>query len=163
MSERMASRPELLPGDTLIYSGYTLADLAIRFHTFSRACHVELYIGGGDKSIAARASGVATFGVRWDGLWRVYRPRGSVDMDAMKAYFHNTLKGQKYDWLGVIFGFFFCQLRQNPKRKFCSETQTLLYRAGRFEPFQPDYVPDRVPPMLYTCSAMFDLIYESQN
>jgi hypothetical protein len=152
------AKPDLLPGDTLVYTGWDPIDLAIRCHTFSAACHVEFYIGN-DQSIAARAAGVKRYPLRWQGLYRVYRPSRPLNMDNVLNYFYRYLDGQGYDWLGVIFGFFFCQLRQNPSKKFCSETQTLLYRADSFEPFQPDYVPDRVPPMLYTASAALEKIW----
>lgn len=149
--------PILQPGDCLIYTGSDLIDWAIRIKTWSRACHVELYAGEGTSLASRNGIGVNRYAYRREGLIRVLRPKPPFDFPRMQAWFE-TVRGQKYDWLGLLC-FTLAVKQGSPDKMFCSEFLTRVYRAGGFEPFQPDADADHIAPSEFMVANPFDEIY----
>lgn len=151
-------KPELQPGDCLLYRPRDLLGWVIAVKTWCRAAvHVEVYAGGG-VSFAARSSGVNLYALRWDGLSRVLRPAAALDLAAARSWFYARAQGQKYDWKGLLC--FTLAVRQGSQdRMFCSELETRLYRSGGFKFVSDCTDADKVPPAQSLWSPMFNLIW----
>src|SRR5258708_28631295 len=90
--------PELMPGDILLYSGHSIFDLIIRFHTGSFACHAEYYLGGGFSLASRNGKGVAKYPFRLMGLAYVLRPIVKPDTDKLIAWFYARANGKPSGW-----------------------------------------------------------------
>src|ERR1700721_2469480 len=121
-------RPDLHAGDVMIFTGNSFFDWVIRLKRGTFACHVEIYIGNG-MSVASRnwPQGVNRYPVRWDGLYRVYRPKGTFNLSKMTHWFYSkgpngepSPCGQKYDVFGLLC-FSFARLQGSKTKMFCSE------------------------------------------
>jgi hypothetical protein len=149
----MNDLPDLLPGDVLIYTGRSFFDWVIRLKRGSFACHTEIYIGGG-QSVAARnwPQKVNRYPVRWKGLYRVYRPNQTVDIDAAMKWFYSKAQGKSYDILGLLC-FTFAAWQSSPDKFFCSEFARDFLVPGGFDPYNPDFDSDHCAPDHYETSA----------
>ena len=135
----------MLPGDCLVYRPTSLMGWIIAVKTWTRAAHVEGFLGRGWSVASRDGKGVNLYPVRLDGLCRVLRPKRPFDMPAAMRWFHSTAKGQKYDWLGLLC--FTLAVRHGAKdRMFCSEFMTRWYRNGGFYPVAPWVDADHVAP-----------------
>jgi len=147
-------RPELLAGDCLLYHGNSLFDGIIYLKTWSSVCHVEVYRGEGISVAARNGVGVNYYPLRIKGLAHVLRPKESFDKAMANAWFYSSARGQGYDWMGLLV-FYLAVKRGSKDKMFCSEFATRYYRAGGFDPFNPDYDADRVAPAQFLQSPSF--------
>lgn len=159
MSKRPFIMPDLLAGDLLIYTGHGLVDLMISTKTWSKACHTEIYVGGGYSVASRNFVGINRYPLRSRGLCRVMRPKGNFNVLSALQRFYSGWQGQRYALMDVVLGFYFATWHADPKRQFCSEFATNFYRAGGFEPFQPDLSADRVAPATFLASNPFEIIW----
>lgn len=151
-------KPELQPGDCLLYRPRDLIGWVIAVKTWCRAAvHVEVYAGGG-MSYASRASGVNLYALRRQGLSRVLRPAAALDPGAARSWFYARAQGQKYDWKGLLC--FTLAVRQGSQdRMFCSEFATRFYRAGRFKAVSDWTDADEVAPAEFLRSPAFEQVW----
>lgn len=149
----------LLPGDALLYRSKGLMPWLIRVKTWSRASHIEVYMGKG-IAYAARTEGVRSYPLRTEGLYAVLRPEGAFDAAKATAWFNASAVGQKYDTFGLLR--FFTLGKQSLTKQFCSELATRLYRAGGFCPFADTYDADLVSPGMYLASPHFTELWSAE-
>lgn len=115
------------PGDVLLYRPRGLFGWLIAVKTWSRWAHVEVYDGGGYSLASRDGIGVGRYPLRLDGLGEVYRLRVGCNWFAARAWFE-SVKGQPYDWWGLLaFASAKWQGRDNGKM-FCSEFAARLLR-----------------------------------
>ena len=151
------TRPDLLPGDLLCYRGTGFFSRLIRIKSWSELSHVECYFGCNVSGASRDGEGVGSYPLRLDGLYYVLRPVPPVDLAAARLW-HETVKGQRYDWKGILV--FTLAVKQGATDKmFCSEYATRFYRAGRCEPFQPGFDADRVAPGTFLTSGAFRIVW----
>lgn len=141
----------LRPGDILLYDTNSLFGLLIKFKRGEQYTHVEMYIGG-NQSVASRdGEGVNRYDLRLDDLAAIYRTKGELRLDQGLTWFE-TVKGQKYDWVGLL-SFAWAKFRGlNNNKMFCSEFITRMCRACGIELFNRDVDADAVSPELITYS-----------
>jgi len=149
----------LLPGDCLGYYQLDPIDWIIALKTWTRVAHVEIYAGGGLSVASRNGIGVNKYPLRQTGVCFVRRPIGRLDRDAAAAWFENTARWQKYDWLGLLC-FTLAARRGSPNRMFCSEFATRWYRAAHLVPFDPAWDADRVPPSFFLVSPAFETVWQ---
>ena len=158
----MSDRPELRAGDVLVYTGNSFFDWIIRLKRGSYCCHVEVFVGGG-MSVAARnwPKGVGKYPVRWDGLYRVYRPMKPLNIDAGMKWFYAKANGKPYDVLGLLC-FTWAQAHGIKDRFFCSELARDFLVASDFDPFNPDFSSDHCAPDHFGTSAVLETVWKAQ-
>lgn len=162
----------LLPGDVLLYRPRGFFGWLIAVKSWSRWAHVEVYDGAGFSLAARDGVGVGRFPFRSNDLGAVYRLRVSCDWEAARAWFE-TVKGQPYDWRGLL-AFTSAKLQgRDNGAMFCSEFAARLLRwaigggasaaalaaAGR-DPWN-GYDADGLAPGEITKSALLRLEAES--
>lgn len=153
--------PELRPGDCLLYWGNSLFDWAIAIKTWNKIAHVEVYRGKGENLASRNGIGVSNYPLRISGLAYVLRPGSPFDLEKANVWFYKV-KGQKYDWLGLLC--FTLAVRQgSPNKMFCSEFATRLYRAGGFKPFADAYDADLIAPAQFLQSPAFDPVWKAAS
>jgi hypothetical protein len=159
-------RPDLRVGDICTYASQgDLVDRLIALKTWDYVVHTETYIGS-DFSVASRNFiGINKYPVRWNNLYRVYRPVVPFDLDKAMYRFEREWRGQKYDLLGVCLGFEFAEWQANPFRQWCSEFTTNFAREGGCMIFQPETVADRVAPasLRYTSEKDLKIVFQSSS
>lgn len=150
----------VLPGDVLLYATRgSFWSWAIKVKTWSPVSHCEL-AGPDDTALASRdGKGVNTYYPRRErDLYAVLRPVQPLDMAAVWAW-HLTVRGQKYDWWGLMR--FFTLGKQSMHKQFCSEYLTRALRHGGLEPFAPGYDADLVSPGMFLASSAFSTIWQA--
>jgi hypothetical protein len=116
----------------------------IAVKTWTRISHVEVYRGDGLSYASRDGIGVNVYPLRTSNLGFVRRPMQPFDRDRV-AYWFGSVRGQKYDWLGLLC--FTLAVRQgSPNKMFCSEMATNLYRAAGLDAVNPDLDADTVAP-----------------
>lgn len=147
----------LQPGDCLVYYSRTLLDVLIQLKTWTKAAHVEGYVGGGFSVASRNGKGVGVYPFRAEGLISIRRPNTYFDFSKAMTYFYKV-DGQKYDWLGLLC--FTLAVKQGAKNKqFCSEFLTRWYRHGGLHPFDANWDADMVAPAQFLQSPSFKTIY----
>lgn len=152
---------ELQPGDVLLYRGVGIIGWAIRTKTWSRVSHVETFIGDGKTAASRDGLGVETYNLYPEvsgkrTLEYVLRPNVPFDFAAGLAW-HETVRGQKYDLLGLFFSFF-SQKGGSSDKMFCSEhTSRMANRMGYF-PFG-EFDCDKVSPGMFLASPLYTTIF----
>jgi hypothetical protein len=137
----------LQPGDVMLYRPTGIFGRLIALKTWHAISHVEVAVGPG-KAIASRdALGVNEYPIRWAQLAAVLRPDPArFDMAKAMEYF-KTVKGQPYDFLGLL-AFFRTKGAATNGKQFCSEFATNFYRAGGLDPFDGE-AAQTVPPFYF--------------
>lgn len=159
--------PSLKPGDLLLYSRKTWFGLGIKYKTWSKYTHVEVYKGEG-LTHAARdgfnfrkpptpGTGVGTFPISFNGLVKVRRPYLTPNLEAASKY-EEEVKGQIYDWVGIFR--FFTLGKQSQDKQFCSETATRWERIAGTRPFAEAQDADLVTPRDLTITPSFYDIFD---
>ena len=145
---------QLKPGDVMLYRGTGVFSALIRFKTWSKYSHCEVYEGEGGVVASRDSIGVGRYPFRHEGLSLVVRPKQAFDATTATAWFE-TVNGQGYDWLGLM-AFFVAkwQGRENG-RMFCSEMAVRFLRAGGVEPFSPEADADAISPGEFAKSSAF--------
>lgn len=151
--------PLFKKGDLLLYGPRTIWDRLVCVKTWSQVSHCEVYAGPGETLAARPGTGVNRYGLLINELMEVLRPPLSFEFDTAMKWFE-TVRGQRYDWLGLLC-FILAVKQGSPTKQFCSEFATNFYRAGAFEPFQPQDSADRVAPGTFCYSGPLTEIYSS--
>jgi uncharacterized protein YycO len=147
----------LRPGDSLLYRPSTLFGLIIKYKTWARFSHVEVYIGG-DQSVGAREKGVRVWPLRLDHLGCVLRPYCPPNMESGLEWFYSKANGQGYDYLGLLC-FTLAAKQGSPNKQFCSELGTRFYRAGQLNIFAPHWDADRIAPGNFLMTPAFEIAW----
>jgi hypothetical protein len=149
----------LATGDHLLYDvdslwsdpGGFLCDWVIRTKTWSDVAHIEIYDGNG-MSLASRAGGVNRYPFRAQGLKYILRPN-TWNHVAATAYFL-TVKGQGYDWKGLLCFTLAVRTGANGKQ-FCSEFARNLDAAAGCPSFYKQWPADLTAPGMFKASPAF--------
>jgi len=158
MSSDLPDWSDLRPGDCLGYFSGGIFDITTAIKTWCWLAHVEIYAGAGMSVASRNGEGVNRYKLRTDGLAVIRRPIGILDLEAAHYWFENTARGQKYDWKGLLC--FTLAVKQGSLDcMFCSEFMTRWYRRANFQPFDPDWDADKVPPSFCLVSGCFETIW----
>jgi hypothetical protein len=159
--------PNLKPGDLLIYSRKGLFGLGIKYKTWSKYTHVEVYKGDGLTHAArdgfnlkpppSKGTGVGTYFISFDGLVKVRRPFLTPNLEEASKY-EEEVKGQIYDWMGIFR--FFTLGKQSQDKQFCSETATRWERRAGTRPFAESQDADLASPRDLAFTPSFYDIYD---
>lgn len=158
----------LQAGDSCLYYGYTLPDVAgnhagfvdwgIAVKTGYWFSHVELYAGAGLSFASRNGIGVNRYQFRYEGLVCVRRPLALLDLATANEWFANTARGQKYDFKGLMC--FYLAVREgSPRKMFCSEFELRYYRKASFQPVHCEVDADRTPPAMSWISDAFSTVW----
>jgi len=158
-------KPELLPGDALLYyHAGSVFDIIIALKIWCEVAHIEIY-SGQSMSVASRNGlGVNLYPLRWADLAWVLRPApccGELSVERAMHWFRRRAQGQKYDWLGLLC-FTLAVKRGDPHRMFCSEFATRWYREGGFRPFSDETDADHVAPAQFLQSPAFTPVWKAK-
>jgi len=134
-----------------------LIDYAIALKSWTYVAHVELYRGEGWSYASRNGIGVNKYLLRTTDVAAVLRCRTPLNLEAIDRYFE-TVKGQKYDWLGLLC-FTLAVKQGSPNKQFCSELWTNLQRAGFNEPFNSNWSADRTPPSFMLVTPTHETIW----
>ncbi len=152
----------LRPGDNLLFARRGFFNKIIALKTWCKsATHSEVYLGYGRVAASRNGQGVATYNLDLSGLSYVRRPKKKLNINQATEW-HRHCIGQKYDWLGLL-AFWFAAWQASPNKQWCSEHSTRFYRAGGFEPFNPDWDADRVAPATLLSSSEFETIWRDDE
>jgi len=152
----------LQPGDTILYFSKDLVDWIIALKTWTKVAHIEIYRGDQSSYASRNGIGVNIYPLRLDGVAAVVRPKLPLDWQAANLWFETHARGQSYDWLGLLC-FTLARRRGEKGKMFCSEFATRFYRAARFDPFNPRWPADRVPPSFFLVSDAFEVIWTDKD
>ena len=160
----------LQDGDVLLFSRSTsIFNWIIKVKTWSRFTHCEVIQFDGDtlKTVASRDGvGVGWYPPEWRGLAMVLRP---VQFPNVKGRTFNTklarawfakVKGQGYDWLGLLNFAYARVVGADNTKQFCSEFCTRYLRAGGFNLFRTQDA-DTVSPRDFAYSDQLDVVFEA--
>jgi hypothetical protein len=87
----------------------------------------------------------------------VLRPFEPFDVHAARDWF-NTVRGQDYDWVGLL-SFYLARFRgRNNGKQFCSEFATRLFRAAGIDLF-PRRDADAVAPGEFLSNPLLRLMW----
>jgi hypothetical protein len=153
---------DLHPGDCLGYFSRDIIDYAIALKTWTRLAHVEIYEGAGMSVASRNGLGVNRYMLRKSDIAVIRRPLGKIDLDLAKQWFEQYARYQKYDWKGLLC-FTLAVKQSSLDRQFCSEFMLRWYRAGRFQPLDPDWDADKTPPSFILVTPMFETVWQSPD
>ncbi|HYE76728.1 MAG TPA: hypothetical protein VEI97_01970 [bacterium] len=147
----------LQPGDLLLYTGTSLWSKLIMRKTWSPVSHAEIYLGeeGGKMvSYAARDGvGVNVFPTRLNDLTHVLRPKGELDMEALRGFVAAT-RGQAYDWWGLLR--FFRIGSESRTKMFCFEACARAYKRAGLPLFHEAFDSDLASGNSFLASPAFE-------
>lgn len=152
---------DVRPGDCLGYFSEEFYAYIVAVKTFYKLSHVEIYEGN-NHSLAARygkKNGVNRYELRKSGIAVIRRPIGALDLNDGQHWFETRARGQGYDLLGQLA--FFHAGHPSMCKMWCSEFATRYYRACHFQPFDPEFDADLVPPMFFMVSPMFETVWRN--
>lgn len=168
----MASlNPQILrAGDCLLYAPKGFFGWLISIKTWHAIAHCEAYLGPNDgtgerESVASRdGQGVQIYPLRTSEIARVLRPTVPFDQDRALAWFNQSAKGQRYDWLGLLRFAWRAKVVPDAKdnKQFCSEFLTRYYRSGGLDPFNGEDA-DAIPPFMFTLSPFFAEVWSIED
>ena len=141
-------REFLQPGDVLLYRPDGFWGHVIALKTWHDVSHCEGYTGGGESVASRDGIGVNRFPLRLEKLGYVLRPHQPIDLAAAMAWFE-TVKGQKYDWVGLLRFVLVRWARHGGTPKtgmFCSSFLNRWLRAGGVQAFNPAADSDAIVP-----------------
>jgi hypothetical protein len=143
----------VLPGDVLLYASKGATGWIIRTKTASNLTHCESYLGNGLSAASRNGLGVDTYPFRHEGLRVVLRPLRGFRIDMAEAW-HETVKGQGYDWIALV-SFLWAGIIGSQGKMFCSAHTTRFQRAGGCEPFTVDVDAHKVAPRDFRLSSAY--------
>ena len=157
MSPKLPS--ELRAGDIILYRPSSLIDWIIAIKSWTKVSHCEIYAGEGRSYASRNGIGVNDYPLRHDHIAAIRRPLHEFDFSAARVWFYAKAIGQKYDWKGLLC--FVLAVKQGTKdRMFCSEFATRFYNRGQFQPFDPNWDADRVPPSFFLVTPLLETIWQ---
>ncbi len=145
-----------MPGDILIYTGWSFFDLLIRIKTGSFACHCERYQGGGFSLASRNGKGVSKYPLRLMGLAYVLRPSCKPDFDKGLVWFYAKANGKPYGWLDLLE--FVCLKILSPGL-ICSEFMAMLFDAEGCPLFAGHWDRGAISPRDFLIVGGLDMIY----
>lgn len=149
------TRDELSPGDCLMYAPQGIWSVLIAVKTWNWVSHCEAYVGDGYSVASRDGIGIGRYPLRTKGLVKVLTPNGPFELAAAAKWFE-TVRGQKYDWIGLLRFLVWCRIGTDRNDKmFCSEFLTRWYRAGGMDPFNKNDA-DSVAPATFLYSRCFE-------
>lgn len=125
---------ELRVGDICLYEGTGLFSKIVQFNTGSRYSHVEVYDGAGYSLASRDGLGVDRYPFRDRDLSRVLRPHQPYKARNARAWF-KTVRGQTYDWMGLLVSRIAKWQGRENQKQFCSEFAARLLKRGGVECF----------------------------
>lgn len=151
---------DLKSGDCLIFSRKGIFDTLIKIKTWSKATHVEVFIGNGHTVASRNGKGVSIYDLDLSGLYCVLRPKWPFNLDKAYAGFILNHQGKPYGWLSLLS---FCLIDLHDNGEFCSEFATNFYRDGGFEPFRSDIKAETVAPadFLYVNESVMETVWRA--
>ena len=156
----------LCPGDVLLFNRKSIYNWVINVKTWSRISHVEVVetANHGHVTIAAsrNGKGVKRFEPDWRGLALVLRPVPTLlGLDVARAWFE-TVRGQKYDWLGLLNFAYARAVGKDNGKMFCSEFATrFMRRAGL--PLFPEQDADTIAPRDFLLTSQLYPVWRSTD
>lgn len=155
-------RTLIQPGDTLLYDTNGFFGKLIKFKRGEKYTHIELFVGG-DRDVGSRdGEGVNNYPLRVNDIAAIYRSIEPMNLEAGLAWFE-TVKGQTYDWFGLL-SFAWAKLRGKENGKmFCSEFWVRFMRACGVEPFNAAVDADAVSPEMATYSDKMSPVWLRQD
>jgi len=152
----------LQPGDHLLYRPKGISGWIITLKTWHKIAHCECYIGNNYSVASRNGRGVNTYITNTKNIAAVlrFKPEFNFKLNSALTWFLQSCRGQRYDWLGLLrftWGRDYVRGGKN-NRQFCSEFLTRFDRAGGVDPFNGEDA-DAVPPFMFECSPVFDIIW----
>lgn len=145
----------LQPGDILLFDRPGLFGTLIKLKRGEQYSHVEIYAGDGQTVASRNGIGVNQYPIDLNGLAAIYRPTNPAAFSFQKGMEWFTskdsngkflIKGQGYDWIGLL-SFTFAKFQgRNSGKMFCSEFVMRFYRHAGLELFSPITDADAVSP-----------------
>ena len=133
------------PGDILLYDRSGWMNAFIRFKRGEKFSHAAIASQPGFVLEAIQGDVLDERPIRWDGLAGIYRLTEDFDYEAGYDWFL-TVRGQGYDWVGLLsFAFAKFQGRTNHKM-FCSEFVARFFAKLGRPLFSPITDADAVSP-----------------
>src|SRR5258708_6530968 len=106
----------------------------IRFKTWHRVSHVEVYMGNGLSAASRDVKGVARYPVRIDHIAMILRPTIPFNMESANKYV-DSMTGTPYGWLDLLN---FTGIHVNAPGIVCSPFATNLLRAAGIPVFNDE-------------------------
>lgn len=131
--------PDLRPGDILLFDRQGIFNFIVKLKRGEKYSHVEIYIGDGKVFASRNGKGVNLYPVDYSGLKAIYRVTESFDLAAgirwffskelnLKGEIVDAIRGQGYDWFGLL-SFTWAKFQGRENRKmFCSEFVVRFFR-----------------------------------
>ena len=152
---------QLREGDVLLFNRPGAFSWLIRHATNAPVTHTEVYFGSKVTAASRNGVGVDVYPVDLSGLAAVLRPK-RFKLGPAEAYQHGV-RGQGYDWTGLVRAFAANQWGRNNTKQWCSENSTNVQRAGGIEPFTPDIPADMIAPGDFLKSAAYTHVWKVQG
>lgn len=150
--------PELMPGDILLYRGWSLFDIIIMLHTGSYASHVECYWGQGMSLASRNGKGVSKYPFRLMGLYAVLRPKMRLDFDRGNAWFFSKANNKPYGFADLGR---FVLLKIPGRGMICSQFVALLFDNLGASLFAGHWERGAISPRDFMVTDHLDLVYRN--
>ena len=150
----MIDETELLAGDCLLYAPSGIFGKAIAWMTSGGVSHVEVYKGGGISYASRNGLGTNEYPLRTEQLVRVLRSRKTLNMGRMGIAFE-AMRGDPYDWTGIINTALGGQGDSSPKGNVCSAAATIWYRVAGLSRLFGAEEPEHITPRDFEKSDLF--------
>lgn len=147
-----------MPADILVYTGWSVFDIAIRVKTGSFAVHVERYQGGGYSLASRNGKGVAKYPLRISGLAYVLRPKTKPHMDWGLRWFYEDANGKPYGFTDLLE---FYGIKIPSPGLICSEFVAMLFDAEGTPLFSPHWDRGAISPRDFLLAPGLDLVYRN--
>ena len=156
----MIDQSELRPGDVLLYAPSGIFGWAIAWMTSGGVSHVEVYKGGGVSYASRDGLGTEEYPLRKEQLVRVLRSRESLNMGRMAQAFSN-MRGQPYDWKGIINTATGGRGDSSPKGNVCSAAATIWLRVAGMARLFGAEEPEHITPRDFEKSDIFCQVWSA--
>lgn len=150
----MIDQSELIPGDCLLYKPSGIFGKAIAWMTSSGVSHVEIYKGGGISYASRDGLGTNEYPLRMEQLVRVLRSRKLLNMGRMATAFE-AMRGQPYDWKGILNTALGGQGDSSPTGNVCSAAAAIWYRVAGLHTLFGAEEPEHITPRDFEKSDLF--------
>jgi hypothetical protein len=154
----------LRPGDCIVDMPdmWNPIDLAISAKTWTKCCHVRIYIGE-NRVVQCILKGVGVYPFEINGIGGVLEPNFPFDMARAISWFYSKANGQGYDIIGLFRFYGWGRRYADMHRMICSEFATRFYRAGGGTPFNPEDDADMIAPAQFCQTMGFTFKWRSPN
>jgi hypothetical protein len=154
----------LRAGDCLFYGGWDIENLVVGLKTWSRATHIEVFVGNGFSMASRPGTGCHIYPLRKQGIRYILRPAGKLDLENGMAFFHSNMEGLAYGYTDLTqflpaLDWCFKKLGFKVHGIICSQAGDEFYRACAFRAFNTNYPAGMVVPRDFLVSPVFDLVW----